>query len=184
MHEQRRHGEAGKPGGESGQLVVHRLERGGVGLDREVQLGERRRRGRLGEVRRPEDRERLREIGVGAAALHRPLVELLGAGHVLGRRAARHLRVEHRLSAVADAAERVDHEGRGDPLGYLGQKRAEAGGRPRSDRPRPRAPSPGRRARRRRRRPACARRTERRRSTAAGLAAGRQPRDSDRRAPP
>ena len=104
-----------------GQLVVHRLERGGVGLDREVQLGERRRRGRLGEVGRPEDRERLREVGVGAAALHRPLVELLGAGHVLGRRASRHLRIEDRLSAVADAAERVDHEGRGDPLGYLDQ---------------------------------------------------------------
>ena len=101
---------------------MQRLERRRVRLHRKLHGGERRRGGRVGEVRRPAQPQRLHRVGLRATAFHRPLVQLLGPFGALRRCPATELGLEQRLAAVANATERVDDHRGSDPFGMRGEQ--------------------------------------------------------------
>ena len=88
-----------------------------------------------------------RIVLVTALAGHRLLLEVLHPREVALGRAAHELGIEQRLAAVADAAQRVDDQRRGDPPGVRGEHVQEQVTAPRVTDDRGRAPSPARRAR-------------------------------------
>ena len=125
MHEGGRHRHAGKSIGQPRQLGVQRCERRRVRLGRALEERERRRHGAVGEVRRPEQPERLDELVFTGVAGHRQTLEMLHPLEIARRRAPVELDVELRLAAVAHSAERVDRESGSDALGVRREQMQE-----------------------------------------------------------